>query len=82
MTVIRGLASILAPEDEDWTKLRILQRRRYRTKATTPITANKNATPPMTAPEIRAVFDDLDPVLPGVLVIETIGALSKEVGQA
>ena len=79
MTLIRGLASILEPEDEDWTKLCILQRCRYRTKATTPITANKNAIPPMTAPEIRAVFDDLDSVLPRV---ETIGALSKEVGQA
>ena len=82
VTLIRGLASILEPEVEDWTKLRVLRRCRYRMKATTPITANKNATTPMTAPKIRAVFDDLDSVLPGVVVIETIGALSKEVGQA
>ena len=52
-------------------------------KATTPITANKNAIPPMTAPEITAVFDDLDSALPGVVAFfKTIGALSKEVGQA
>jgi len=84
------LASTMAPEDEGRVKSRILRRGRCSMKATTPITMNKNATPPTTAPEIAwecDAFDGSDLVSHGVVVsqltfIETIGALGKKVGQA
>lgn len=86
MTLIWEFVSVLAPGDEGLTDLRVLRRCRRRMNATMPITVNKIARPPTTAPAVVPtcdVFEDSDVSVVVVLLgIGRIGALDKEMGQS